>query len=277
MKQIEKRKGREPSKRSSRPTAEDAARRLVILKYVVVRALASPPRDILSVWLEAWDQDGRQKFTQDVEQENREFWQRVRAEGLWRYLSPRERQYAARTVVTMTHEEQVRASWQAESVQTLMWSLGLLAELPAYDEMADHDLLKTIPANDVADFIDSASLRARAEIDRTRDIAEFWHWRSRERELIELGEAFPPDEKLEAMGFHSWDDVIRFSALRAADEGTIPPCIEEDFPARGKAYRELNEDEWFEVRSIAIERHFTLNWLCGYATGNRWDETPTDT
>ncbi|MEW6115236.1 MAG: DUF4272 domain-containing protein [Thermodesulfobacteriota bacterium] len=277
MKQIKKRKDKGLAKQPSRPTAENAARRLVILKYVVVRALASPPRDILNIWLEAWDEDGRQKFTHDAEEENKGFWHCVRAEGLWRYLSPRERQYSARTIVTMTHEEQVRASWRVESVQTLMWALGLLAELPAYDKMADHDLLKTIPANDVADFIGSATLRPSAEIDRARDIAEFWHWRSRERELIELGEESPPDEKLSAIGFHSWDDVIRFTALWGADQGRIPSCIEEDFPACGKAYRDLSENEWFEVRSIAIERHFTLNWLCGYAPGNRWDETPTDT
>jgi len=45
----------------------------------------------------------------------------------------------------------------------------------------------------------------------------------------------------------------------------------------GKAYRDLSAHEWHEVGSIAVQRHFTLNWLCGYAPENRWDETPTDT
>jgi hypothetical protein len=31
------------------------------------------------------------------------------------------------------------------------------------------------------------------------------------------------------------------------------------------------------VKSVAVERHFTLNWLCGYAPGNEWDDTPTGT
>jgi hypothetical protein len=31
------------------------------------------------------------------------------------------------------------------------------------------------------------------------------------------------------------------------------------------------------VSSATIERHFALNWLRGYAPGNEWDETPTDT
>lgn len=32
-----------------------------------------------------------------------------------------------------------------------------------------------------------------------------------------------------------------------------------------------------DATSIIMERHFALNWLCGMAPGNRWDETPTDT
>jgi hypothetical protein len=31
------------------------------------------------------------------------------------------------------------------------------------------------------------------------------------------------------------------------------------------------------VGSITEERHFALNWLCGYAPDNDWDATPTPT
>ena len=48
-----------------------------------------------------------------------------------------------------------------------------------------------------------------------------------------------------------------------------------DFPAFGKAYRNLSEDEYEQATSIAMERHLALNWLCGYDSD--WDETPTDT
>jgi len=57
----------------------------------------------------------------------------------------------------------------------------------------------------------------------------------------------------------------------------IPTSIDEDFPAFGRAYRDLSSDEWAAVKSIAMERHFALNWLCGYAPENGWDDTPTDT
>ena len=49
------------------------------------------------------------------------------------------------------------------------------------------------------------------------------------------------------------------------------------FLAFGKAYRDLGPEEYAIATSIARERHFALNWLCGHAPGNRWDETPTDT
>lgn len=276
MKQIKNRTAPK-LRQKSLPTAEDAAQRLVILKYVVVRALASPPREIMAEWFKQLDADGREEFTRYVEEQRQAFWQGVHDEGLWGHFSPWEQQFASRTIVTMTHEEQVDASWLVESLQTLMWALSLVSESPPYDNMADHDILKTIPSVDVGGFIGSACLRPRAQIDRARDIAEFWHWRARTRELIELGEALPSDEKLKAAGFHSYDDIVRVTARKAAEEGAIPACIENDFPARGKAYRELSRHEWVEVRSIAIQRHFTLNWLCGYARENRWDETPTDT
>jgi hypothetical protein len=114
-------------------------------------------------------------------------------------------------------------------------------------------------------------------LDHARDTAELWHWRSRTRELIERGDAFPADQRMKTRGFHSYDDIVRFTARRAADDGTIPPCIGEDFPAIGKAYREMTGQEWAEVRSVTVERHFSLNWLCGYASDNKWDQTPTDT
>jgi hypothetical protein len=147
-----------------------------------------------------------------------------------------------------------------------MWALGMLPALPPYDTMADPGLLKQIPLRDVAAFVQGAHLREQAAIDGARDAAESWHWRSRTRELIERGDAFPDDPRMKAAGFGCYDDIVRFSA-----------CIGEDFPAKGKAYRDLTEIEWSEVRSITAERHYALNWLCGYAPDNKWDETPTDT
>ncbi len=88
---------------------------------------------------------------------------------------------------------------------------------------------------------------------------------------------FEPGELLKKAGIHTYADVVRMTAQVAAKDGDIPACIADDFPARGKPYRDLNPDEWSLVRSISVERHFTLNWLCGNAVGNDWDRTPTHT
>ena len=264
-------------KRNSRPTAEDAARRLVILKHVVASALVAPPRDMLQQMTAQWGADDHEKFRQQAEAQRDQLWGGLREARLWDHLSPREQEHAKSTMVTMTGQQQVDASWRMEAAQTLMWALGMVPELPAYDTMASHDLLKQIPSRDMLPFVQSARLREKAELDGARDTAEFWHWRSRTRELIERGDAFPDAPQMKAAGFHSYDDVVRFSARNGAQERTIPPCVGDDFPARGKAYRDLSEEEWSEVRSITAERHFALNWLCGRAPNNNWDETPTDT
>jgi hypothetical protein len=86
-----------------------------------------------------------------------------------------------------------------------------------------------------------------------------------------------PDENTRKLGFISYDDVVRFSAKTAHEKGTLSEIIDEDFVFLGKAFRELNEDEYETAKSIIMERHFALNWLCGMAPANRWDETPTDT
>lgn len=82
---------------------------------------------------------------------------------------------------------------------------------------------------------------------------------------------------MKARGYKTYDDIVRVAAKRARQDGILSATVDDDFPAFGKAYRSLSADEWSCIRSITMERHFALNWLCGYAPGNNWDETPTDT
>ena len=65
------------------------------------------------------------------------------------------------------------------------------------------------------------------------------------------------------VGLNTLEDIVRMTAQAAANDGDLLPLIGDDFPARGKAYRDLSADERAEVRSGTVERHFTLNWLCG--------------
>ncbi len=165
-----------------------------------------------------------------------------------------------------------------EAVQTVLWALGVVTVLPPYDTSADAErVLPHIPFEQAEAFLRSARLREPAELDRARATAELWHWRSRTRELIERGQTLPVDARMRAAGLTSFDDIVRFSARKAAEAGTIPPVVDDDFPVQGRAYRELDADAWSQVRSITMERHYAPNWLCGYAPGNDWDKTPTGT
>ena len=60
-----------------------------------------------------------------------------------------------------------------------------------------------------------------------------------------------------------------------AQENGLFIAIDHDFPALGKAYSTLSEDEWETLRSIATERLYALNWLCKHAED--WDQVRTGT
>ena len=162
-------------------------------------------------------------------------------------------------------------SWLMEAEECLLWALGYVDELPAYDAQSDVEHLKRLSSDDIVAAIQSARLREAGVISKARDVAELWHWRSRTRQLQESGRAVELPNGLTLV------DVIRMAAEKAAGDGLFDGAIDGDFPARGRSYAQLTADEWSEVNSIAMERHKAFNWLCGYAPGNKWEETPTDT
>ncbi len=255
--------------KNRRPTSEDAAVRAYLLKFVVVSALALPPKDLLDAMSSTWPQSDRDGFSKDLAANRR-----ARRDSLGRWkarLSPKEDLFSSVSPERITPQRHADALWRLESFQTLLWALGLVDRLPGYDAQADQDLLKTFPpSGEIGVYLKQARLRPSAEIERQRDLAELWHWRSRTRWLIETGAPLSA-----ASGFESYDQIVRSIATK--DAGGIGPVTDEDFTAFGKAYRDLTEDQWSIVRSITMERHFALNWLCGYAPGNQWDDTPTDT
>lgn len=264
---------------AQRPSADEVAKRIIVLKYVVGYAVTTPPRRVIMQYFRAWNAADRAKFMEENQKMRDEYWEPLRALGLWDVLSPRESAFASHSSLTMTDQEQIDASWRIEAVQALMWALGFLPDLPPYDTLADPGLLKSIPSRDVGEvtkFIESAQLLPSEQIDAARDLAELWHWRSRTRQLIEEGQTLDASPQMKAAGLNTFDDIVRFTANRCKERKVID-VIDDDFALFGKAYRDLTPDEWSAVCSITVERHFALNWLCGYAPGNRWDETPTDT
>lgn len=260
----------------AKPTAAEVADRLVALKACVVYALGAPPRDVVAAMRARAKADERAQMDDKADEARDAFWTPIYDTPVFDALTPKERELSEATLITMTEEQQIEASWAVEGMVVLAWALGLVDELPEWDTQTEPSFLDEVP-NPIAlsRVREQASLRPAEEIEHVAAAAQLWHWRSRTRELIEGGFAFP--DELKRPGVASLDDVVRLTAAHAFAEGTIERVIDGDFPARGKAYRALDDDEWHEVRSIAIERHRALNWLAGLAEGNAWDSTPTET
>lgn len=187
-----------------------------------------------------------------------------------------------RTVVTPYNKLDLKtlatASWRIECIPVLLWSLGLLNKISNYDAQAATSVVDILQIEKFEDIRSTAKLRSSEEISGAREVAELWHWRCRTKQLIDRGELFPKELNGKSQ-FKSFDDIVRFT-VKASKKENFPPnlqVIDEDFGVRSKAVRDLSEQEFSELFSLAAERHFTLNWLCGFAPGNNWDLTPTET
>jgi len=265
----------ETDKAQASPSAREVAARAIILKHVVVYALITPPRDTLADIMTRWPAAEQERFRVDGEIKRDEFWDGLGP--LRSGMSPSEREYAFSTLLTMTERQQVNASWRVEAFQVLLWALGLHHQLPPYGVEADHVQLKAFPPTDPEKFLRATTLLPRQALVDARDAAELWHWRSRTRQLVEEGQSPSQSEELLSAGLRTYDDIVRLTAAHAVQTGRIAETLDEDFVVFGQPYRALSSEQWSVVRSITMERHFALNWLCGYAGGNKWDETPTDT
>lgn len=255
------------------PSAKDVTLRALALREIVSHAMAMPPPDQRRALREKWPKDEWARFVKDVSAQSAPRFKDIGRLGV--KLSPREAKFSVTTLETVTDSEQINASWRVESLRIMLWALGVENTLPPHDEPQDHDLIKTWPDGDFIAFRNKAQLRDRAEIERARDVAELWHWRSRTRQLSEEGftpPAIPGSETMPTL-----DGIVRKAAASAHERGDIPAPVDGDFPFAGKAYRDLDAREYALAASLALERHYALNWLCGSAPGNKWDETPTDT
>jgi hypothetical protein len=252
------------------PTADEVARRLIILKYQVVQLLATPPA--LRRSLLAWSKEQQEKIRVDLKLAADQLISSLRKLGLWDFMTEAEVAIYSSHPLDLTAAQILEISWRMESAMVLMWALRMVPVIPPFDEQVNTNLLEKIPHENIAAFILNATLLPQETIEAQRSLAELWHWRSRTRQLIEENRPF----STEIAQFKSYDEIVRFSA-KAAHERDSVLIIDEDFGALGKAYCDLTDEEWSSVRSIALERHRALNWLCGHAPDNNWDETPTET
>lgn len=257
------------------PGLEQAKARAFVLRHVAVYALANPPPAVSAEVFARWSEEERIAALRQTEIDRESFWALLGP--LRSQLSPREQEFAGTNMTTMTQAQRVAAAWRTEALQTLLWALGIVPEIPPYDTAAGDTPIKGYSAAVLDSALTTAQLRPLAEIATARGIAETWLWRARTRQLIEAGTPLPQAPQLLQAGIKTYDDIVRATAKLALKRGTISEIIDGDFPIFGNAYRAASEKEYQLARSIAKERLFVLNWLCGRAPEGRWDETPTDT
>lgn len=249
------------------PEARAVAMRSRLLGYKIYREIYCPPGDILK---EMKERNPNWKGIRDVLWEkDREIVSRIRAEGLDEIATEWEKSSFEIGVFDFPEQARIDETWLGESLGVLLWALGWQERILPYDVPADAMELAKERVNNLGAA--TPVLRDATVIGKARDNAETWHWRSRTRQLQEQNQVFefPPGYTLEG--------VIAGAAKVVWDDGYAAQPIDGDFSVLGKPYRALSAEEWSVVRSITMERHRALNWLCGYAPGNDWDQTPTDT
>lgn len=254
--------------RRAPPEARAVARRAIALKYAAVLAVMSPSPEARAGWRNTAE---LKAFYAGLRESQEEILKKV-----WPWKSAFTRREAAFITSNLSRpkaRDHIDMSWSVESLAVIAWALRAIPVLPPYHRSTELKGLRAFASGDLRNFVARAKLRARREIQKARDLAELWHWRSRTRELAETGK--PPFEE-PVDGIESYDDIVRTVAIEAGRRKDMRP-IRQDFPAFGRAYRDLTDEQWSTVRSITSERHRALNWLCGYAPRNAWDQTPTDT
>lgn len=202
----------------------------------------------------------RNHVLQKYQQFNADLLQWLSTEKIMPHLSKSERRILKQPFGTWSERTLMCIGWRLEALGILLWALKRVDTIPTYDDpfIAEEMIESLDLLNPTIDFIWLASLHPAEELRIARDSAEQWNWRSRATELERMG-VRPPDGV-------TFSDVIRFTAERALDNGHLPHLIHGDFPAFGKAYVDLTDDEYALTSAIAYERYFALNWVCELST-----------
>lgn len=191
----------------------------------------------------------------------------LKSRGYWDHASPWEQEMLGRGKGEYTKLELINLSWKPESVHVLAWALQYLPALAPWDEVAPIEPMLSLNPDMLANPDLQPVLLATEELEAAREIAERWHWRARIRDLEEKGQQ-------PAQG-GSFAELVQETANKLAAAGAFTP-LDGDFPVQGHPYRSTPKELIWDLTAAAMERHRTLNWLCGYAPGNRWGDTPTE-
>ncbi len=260
-----------------KPSAKSVYQRLMVLKYVIIHANSNIPKDSLEEIMSNFSQNEKEECKKEIAIFKDATISYMKKNDLWNYTTQNERDFLSSTGTKMDVFEQINASWQIEAAVVLMWALNIIDKFPDVNEQANSEVLKLVEIRKLSFFSNDLSLRPYKEIKRMRDIIQTWHWRVNTRRLIESNFDFQPDESMKKFGINNLDDIVRMTAKDAYSSGNISEIKDEDFVIKGQPFRDLNDEDFSEATSIIMERHHALNWLCGLAPKNNWNDTPVDT
>ncbi len=257
----------------NRPTAQDTARRLLIFGYLIAHAITNPPPSFLAEQLEAMEKAGRKKKEDELNEKVTLVRASLRLLGLWDLMTDDEQKFLSTPAHKQEYGRYYEAECRIEAAVCLLWALKYLDGIPQWDADTDPKIISKIPSthDQALLFVRNATLVKPADLDEARDASELWHWRSKTRELEKEGVTPPKKSR-----FKTLDELVRSTAETYHAKEMLPDLIDGDFPAFGRAYRDLTDNEWMHIRTITIERHRAFNWLCGFAPKNRWDKTPIE-
>ncbi len=260
-----------------RPDAEDVLRRLLVLKHIIALAYHTIPADVYKQINSKWSASERNKFELDYENIKNSIIASLKNLSLWDFTSNSEKNFLLNHKLSSSNDGLANAIWRLESALVLMWALHLIDRLPDLNKDSDHLLLSLIPNHDLKILDNQYKLRTEEEIELQKIIIESWHWRLNTKRLIDTNYPFYPDESFISQGINNLDDIVRMSAINAFKNKWINEIIDDDFVYQNCPIRNINEDQFATIYSTIYERHFAINWLCGYSPDNNWDETPIDT
>lgn len=235
--------------------AEQVARRALALGVLVKRAEIEQQFQTTRHW--SIFEPVRDHATQKYHMQHTQLFTWAQTEGLFpRYFSRLEQQGLESPLGQWSEMWRMTTAWRVESIGVLLWALGWLDEIPAYDNPFDQSttLVPLDLLTPTVDFIWMATLRETHVIRSQRDRAELWNWRSRATELETMG--------IRPSGGVTFQSIIRYTAEKAYVAGHIPDLVDGDFPVFGRAYADLDDDQYSLLSSLAYERYRTLNWIC---------------
>jgi hypothetical protein len=189
-------------------------------------------------------------------------------EAIFQHLSESERSLLTKPLGTWSERTLLTVEWRTEALGVMLWALGYLEDIPAYDRQFNPDaVLEPLDLlTPTIDLVWTASLRSEDDLRMRRDQAELWNWRSRATELERMGVRPPAGV--------TFRQIIQSTAEMAYTNGHIPTMLDGDFPAFDRAYHALDEDQYMLASAIAYERYTAFNWLCEFS--NRWESLRVD-